>query len=116
MSIDVANAILRQLGGRRFIAMTGASGFVGEREHLRFRIPKAKQGINVINITLTPEDVYEMTFLRIRGQTVVEIARSFPVYADQLQDVFTHVTGLDTTMGAIMLHVPITHTYNGGDP
>ena len=40
MSTTIATTILQQLGGSRFIAMTGAKNLVAEENALIFRLPE----------------------------------------------------------------------------
>jgi phage FluMu protein Com len=101
--MTVAHEIQRQLGGSRFKTMTGASGFGGSPEgrgQLSFRLPRALKGINAVYITLTEADTYTLKFCRIarRGGefniTTKETCED--IYAENLQDCFTRVTGLYT--------------------
>jgi hypothetical protein len=103
--IEVANEILRQLGGNRFRAMTGARNFIADKEGrgaLFFQIPRAKNGVNRVRVVLTPADEYDVTFTSVLKRkhnyttNVVEAIQG--IYADQLQEVFTRVTGLDTKL------------------
>lgn len=95
--LTVANTILAQLGGSRFSMFTGAKGFVGSADALSFRIGGgAKAGINGVRVVLTPLDVYNVSFLRIRGTKVATVATVEGVYCDQLQDVFLTHTGFAT--------------------
>jgi hypothetical protein len=50
----IAQTIFAQLGGRRFIAMTGARNLVGGENYLMFSLPTgfAKNRINNVRITL----------------------------------------------------------------
>jgi hypothetical protein len=103
--MSVATTILEQLGGNRFRVMTGAKNFVGSNDSLRFRIPGrggfAKDGINAIKITLTPTDLYDLEFSRIRGSTVSLIALIKNVYSEDLRRLFTEYTGLQTSLGTM---------------
>lgn len=94
-SLTVAKTILEQLGGRRFIAMTGASLFAGTAKSLKFRIPRTN-GINVVLIELNAMDEYELTFSRIHGTTHKIVEEVTGIYCDQLQEIFTQYTGLAT--------------------
>lgn len=97
--MSIPEVTLSQLGGRRFIAMTGARHFVADGNALRFKLPQgARSGINLVTITLTPDDVYRVTFARFRGQSLATVAEVDYVYADQLGEVFTHHTGLDVRL------------------
>ena len=96
--MKVANEILRQLGGNRFIAMTGARMFVGSEDSLSFSIPGniTKNHFNKVRIVLKPTDTYTVSFFKIRGVHIDMISERTMVYADNLRDVFTNFTGLDT--------------------
>lgn len=97
-NLRVAQTILEQLGGRRFITMTGARNFVGGTDYLMFMLPRglALNGINKVKITLDWTDTYIVEVIRL-GPVVCEIVdKADFVYADDLQNVFTSLTGLDT--------------------
>ena len=93
-----AEELLRQLGGNRFIAMTGAKDFVKGSNFILFRIPRAKDGINRVKISLNSMDLYDMEFFMVRGVNIFNKGVVNNVYNDQLQDVFTSHTGLYTTL------------------
>jgi hypothetical protein len=88
--------IIEQLGGNRFRAMTGARHFVFDDvgQSLTFRLPWP--GINFVRVTLTPADLYDMEFFKVRGLSLTLKAREVGIYWDRLQAVFTANTGLDT--------------------
>ncbi|CTZ96181.1 hypothetical protein [Escherichia coli] len=92
----VATEILNQLGGNRFIAMTGAKNFAYFDEDgecgLSFRLPSkfAMNGINLVKIKLT--------FSRVRGAMVKEVSTFDNVYCDQLECLFNEQTGLATRL------------------
>jgi hypothetical protein len=98
--LEVAQTILGQLGGGRFIAMTGARLFAGSADALSFRLPSnfAKDGINAVRIVLNVNDLYDVTFYRIRGTKVVTIAQDGGIFADMLIATFTERTGLSVTL------------------
>ena len=97
-NLQTANTILAQLGGKRFVVMTGAKNFVGSADSLGFSLPArfAKGGINKVRVTLTPDDLYTVEFFKLRGVDIRVIAQVEGIYADQLQSAFTEATGLDT--------------------
>lgn len=103
--MTVAKTILEQLGGNKFIAMTGARNFVGDDKSLSFRLPGAggfcKNGINAVRITLTPSDLYDVEYMRIRGIKVVVVEKVEGLYFDSLTDSFERVTGLVTSLGRV---------------
>lgn len=108
----IANTILSQLGGNRFIAMTGAKNFVAIDNGLRFQIGRNASKTNRVEIVLTPMDTYDYTFIKYRPYSVKidhkamtvkevpekrEVVKEFKdIYCDQLQELFTEVTGLYT--------------------
>jgi len=95
---NVAKTILQQLGGRRFIVMTGAKNMTDHGKALSFRIPKGKGGINYVKITLTGRDDYDMEFGRIHALKYTVKKTLSGVYFDQLQPIFTEYTGLYTSL------------------
>lgn len=96
--MQVANTILEQLGGRRFIVMTGAFGFIGSADHLSFRLKSNPKRITHVKITLDPSDTYTVKFSRLRGVDLKIISLFKGVYADNLQEIFTSATGLYTRL------------------
>jgi hypothetical protein len=103
--LTVAKTILAQLGGGRFVAMTGAKNLAGDSNGLSFRLPGAggfcKNGINAVRITLTPSDLYDVEYMRIRGTKVTVVERVEGIYFDSLTDSFERVTGLATSLGRV---------------
>jgi hypothetical protein len=94
--MTIAQTILEQLGGRRFVVMTGAKDFVATTGGLRFRLPCRKA--NVVEITLTPADEYNMCFSLLRAGKIKTVCKYDGVYCDQLQSLFTKATGLYTQL------------------
>jgi hypothetical protein len=95
-NLDVAKTILEQLGGKKFIVMTGAKNLVGSKNSLSFNIGRNAGSINGVRIELRPSDLYTISFLRIRKGDVKTVKEFKDVYADQLQELFTQVTGMYT--------------------
>lgn len=94
--------MLRQLGGQRFIAMTGAKDFMSAdnpQPRLIFRLPSnmTKGRGTHFEISLTPNDTYLLVYFKMRkGKRIfIEPSRS-DVYVEDLQRHFTDMTGLDT--------------------
>ena len=100
MKNAIAQTILNQLGGNRFIAMTGAKNFVGSDSALMFSLSSrdTKNKSNKVRITLTNMDDYTVEFFNIRGVKVKEVSKHEGVYFDVLQEVFTRQTGLYTSL------------------
>jgi hypothetical protein len=90
----IAEEIVRQLGGRRFIMMTGAYDFLTLDSGVRFKLLGGftKQGISLIEVILEPSDTYRVRFEATEGRIVSEHES---IYNDQLRELFTSETGLD---------------------
>ena len=95
-----ANTLLQQLGGNKFMVMTGAKNLMVDRKEksLQMRIGKNSKGINHVKITYMPDDTYKMDFGRIRKLDYKVVRSVSNVYAEALQDVFTEVTGMYTSL------------------
>jgi hypothetical protein len=96
----IANTILEQLGGQRFLVMTGAKFLLAHRSALSFQLPSnfAKNGINRVRIDLTAQDLYDVTFSRARGIKIFYQTKVDGLYCDQLREAFSEATGLDVTL------------------
>ena len=92
-----AQTILAQLGGNRFLAMTGAKQLVDMGEGLQFAIGRgAKNKANKVVVRLSGLDLYEVTFYSIRGTSVSIKSQHSNIYGDRLAALFTEQTGFDT--------------------
>lgn len=98
--MQIANTILAQLGGAKFLAMTGAKNLLGDEKALTFTLPSnfANHKINRVRVTLTPADTYTVEFYRVRGIKCDRFAAVENVYCDNLAECFTRITGLDTSL------------------
>lgn len=65
--LAVAKEILLQLGGRKFLAVTGCKDLVGDETSLRMHLPKNKSQANYLMITLGGDDLYVMRFFYYRA-------------------------------------------------
>ena len=95
--LNVANTILEQLGGSRFVAMVGAKQLVGRDNGLTFRFMRNSSGSNRCEVRLDQgSDTYTVLFYHVRSGRL-EIDESFDlVYADGLRRLFESHTGLAT--------------------
>jgi hypothetical protein len=94
MASEVGNIIFQQLGGQRFIGMTGANNFVHGTKSLTFRIPN--RSINMVEIKLNGTDQYDVTYYRYARLVAKPVKVETDIDAEMLQERFTEVTGLDT--------------------
>lgn len=98
---------LQQLGGNKFLAMTGAKNLMyDEKEnYFSFKLPRAKNGINYVKITLNSNDYYDIEYATFRMSMKSEkgytykVKKSFDnVPAENLRDNFEQTTGLYTSL------------------
>ena len=94
-----AGELIKQLGGNRFIAMTGAKNFVVGPKGAGFKIGRNSKGINYVRIDLDGRDLYNMEFIQARGGNMKVKSKEKGVYFDQLRKLFTKNTGMYTTLG-----------------
>ena len=96
--VRIAQTILAQLNGRIFKMFTGCHTFLAIENGLVFLLDTEEflfeDQLDKVEIVLNPCDTYTMTFFNEVGETVKEFNG---VYCDQLQPIFTQVTGLVTS-------------------
>lgn len=109
---EIANTILNQLGGGRFIVMTGSKDMIAIDNGLKMSLAKNGSKANRLEITLNGADLYDMKFYRYtsprystRGgkfteypEKITTVKEYNDIYCDQLQEIFTSVTGLYTRL------------------
>ena len=95
---NIAKTILQQLGGNKFIAMTGAKNLGSTNKSLQFKIGRNSKSISHVIITLKSSDLYDVEFIRIRGVKRTVVKKLKGVYADMLRKIFTKYTGLRTSL------------------
>jgi len=88
---------LKQLGGNKFIMMTGAKNFGFGKDGLSFKIGRNAKAVNYVVIDLNGKDLYDMKFQK--GTRVLKKVND--VYGDQLQKMFTKYTGMCTSLGTM---------------
>ena len=91
---QVAKIILQQLGGNKFIAMTGAKNLGASGKSLSMKIGRNSKSISHVVITLKSSDLYDMEFIRMRGASRKVVKKVTVVYNDMLGKIFTKYTGL----------------------
>jgi hypothetical protein len=92
--MTVARTILDQLGGERFVAMTGATNFVSTEDGLTFKLGANPKRVSYVRVTLTPADLYAVSFFRVGRAPRIES----DVYCSMLEGVFCEHTGLCTKL------------------
>lgn len=95
-----ADETLKQLGGNKFIAMTGAKNIYSADNGmtLSMHLTKNKLKAKYLQITLDPTtDTYKMVFSTLKtidfSPTVIELLVYERVYNDMLQDLYEKATG-----------------------
>ena len=90
---------LKQLGGNRFIMMTGAKHFGVGPNGMSFKIGKNSKRVNHVTIDYDRgRDLYNMKFDWVTIKGIKTKKKLKGIYADQLQDMFTRYTGMYTSL------------------
>ncbi|KWN11726.1 hypothetical protein WT83_19230 [Burkholderia territorii] len=104
-SRELAHAILEHLGGKRFLAMTGARDLLAIEAGLSFRLPSrlARDNITHVTIQIELKPSYSISFERVSvAERSIEQVRSLSgVTPDELQASFQEVTGLAPSLDVI---------------
>lgn len=97
--METAQTILNQLGGNKFIAMTGSKNFISLGNGLRMNLTKNKVKAKWLKIILNSNDTYTMDFFTAdKDLNIITKAKFENVYCDMLQSIFTQTTGLYTKL------------------
>ena len=92
---EIAQTILQQLGGNKFIAMTGAKNLGFTDKGLQMKIGRNAKGVTHVIIELTSMDLYDIEFVKVRAMKRTTIKKLKGIYADQLGKIFKKYTGLN---------------------
>ena len=107
---QIAATILNQLGGRKFTAMTGSKNYFYIDNGIQMTLATNMSKANKLTITLNAMDTYDMKFERFtparyntKTYELVEsktklIKEYNDIFCDQLQELFTQVTGMYTSL------------------
>lgn len=107
---NVADIILQQLGGDRFIVMTGAKDFVADNNSLRMKLPRNGSKANYCKIILEVNDYYTVEFIKFTpsrfysktftySEPKYEILKTYnDISAEQLVQVFEQYTKMYTRL------------------
>ena len=90
--------ILKQLGGNRFVAMTGAKNLGTSGKDLSFSIGRNAKRVTHVHIKLTSMDLYDVEFINMRGAKRKVIKKVKGVYGDMLPKIFQKYTGMRTRL------------------
>jgi hypothetical protein len=94
---EVAHTILKQLGGNKFLAMTGAKNLIYLKAGLQFDVSSrlTSNKANKIAIELV-DDLYTITCYKYRNLETKKLNSQVGISAQNLPQVFAKMTGLDT--------------------
>ena len=97
MDTTVAQTILSQLGGNRFMVMTGSKVDNVTENSIRFKLGRGAK-VTKFEVILTPADTYTVNLIKGTG-VHCRLAKDpiHDVYCDNLVDVFERETGFYTT-------------------
>ena len=94
MSNQVAKIILQQLGGNKFLAMTGAKDVCFDTNCLIFKLPKNAGKVFAYKIELDAgSDTYRLHTIRKAGRFEFATSTLEGVYCDMLQELIAKETG-----------------------
>lgn len=88
---QIGHTALRMIGARNLVALDELGG-------VQFNIGRNREGVNKIVIKLTPADVYDVEFWRIRGTACKILHTSEGVYNDGLTQCIEIKTGMFTSL------------------
>ena len=109
-STEIAKTIMSQIGGNKFTVMTGSKKIIALDNGVRMTLARNISGANRLEITLNGLDLYNVRFYKytparlnkktytFTDEKIEEIAEFNDVYWDNLQDIFTQVTGMYTRL------------------
>lgn len=100
---QIAQTILEQLGGNKFLAMTGARDLLyGGEYHLQFRLPRgaAKNKATNVTVKLIGDEHYELMFYKVHRFNITQISK-FETIPENMRETFTRETGLHCTLGTM---------------
>lgn len=96
MANAVAETILAQLGGPKFLAMTGAKQLLGDANALQMKLTIGH--CTCIRVELEADDTYTVYGYTGRGTAMTQNYSAEGVHADRLRAIFTEATGLETSL------------------
>lgn len=91
---QIGKTILEQMGGRRLGMMLGVKRFLLLPKGLAFQWPNRERSKgNYVEITLTPNDTYDMEFFNLSTRAKKPVKKYRDVYVEDLIPVFERQTG-----------------------
>ncbi len=98
MDNHIAATILQQIGGKRFMVMTGSHDFINLGNGLRMSLSRNKTSANRLEILYNMR-FYRQSFSRKTFEVKIKDIKTYEgVYCDMLEDIFSDVTGMHLYM------------------
>jgi len=96
--MSIAKTIAEQIGNRA-LYMIGAKNLLAHEDgSLSFKIGRNSKSVNYVKITLTPADLYDITFSWVTKNGVKERSREEGIYWDMLKGAIERNTGMYTSL------------------
>jgi hypothetical protein len=98
LKMETAKNIIEQIGGNRFMTMTGATIVTHAKDGIVMKIGRNKIKANMLEIKVNSNDTYTMKFFKLSGVNFKEIKQIKDVFCSMLVEVFETETGLVTSL------------------
>ena len=97
---EIAAEILGQLGGRRFLGMTGSKNLTSGERSLSMKLIPNKSHAKYLKVRLNGLDLYDMIFFSVGRHDLEPIVKheANNLYADMIVMEFEKITGLYTQL------------------
>lgn len=95
--MGIANTIKEQIG-HRALYMIGAKNLLDHGDALSFKIGRNSKSVNYIKITLTPADLYDITFSWVTKNGEKVRSSEDGIYFDMLKGAIERNTGMYTSL------------------
>lgn len=94
--MNAATQTLNQLGGNKFIAMTGSTCY-SDNNTLVVKF-KGSKVANIMYVTLNENDLYDVQICKYKAMDVKVVKEVNGAYAEMLKPIFENATGLRTSL------------------
>jgi hypothetical protein len=95
--LPVPELILKQLGGKRFMIMIGATKLFEGNRTLSFNVKRNPKGVPHVHIVLDLPDLYDVEFLKVSDCGGTEtLSESYNICPGDLRKIIAEGTGLES--------------------
>jgi hypothetical protein len=100
---EIINTMVSQLGGNRFMVMTGSKPQYKETKTnnplIAFKLVRNQSKANYLKVSyISAMDLYKMEFVKATTSKLETVKVYENIYGDQLHELFTETTGLYTSL------------------